>query len=442
MKLPHIHAPQYFRVALFLGATVIAATVFVLAHWAIDRLSREVTATSRVLAQFCADASYPATRNPVVEDVFSHLVANLDFPLVITDRQGVPRAWRGIAIADSLVSAEALDSVAAGLAVSPVTRARVKELQFIALELDGLNVPIPLIHNRTSIVPMNGVALPEVLRPDTLGAVHFGEPRVLDVLRWTPYVSLGGTLLLLALGFWGLAVLRMSEKRTIWVGMAKETAHQLGTPLSSLMGWSEALRAHVPDPPAGEVRLDAAELAETVGEMDRDIDRLRKVASRFSNVGSTAALAPQDAAAVVRDVAGYMRKRLPRDRDVDLRERYADTPPVLINTDLLEWAVENLISNAANALEARPSWIEVGVVPTPDGRWVEITVADNGRGMNAGEQRRAFEPGYTTRRRGWGLGLPLARRVVHDAHHGRLWIRSSAPGRGTTMVIRLPVRTA
>jgi signal transduction histidine kinase len=435
-------APQYFRVALFLGATLIAATVFLLAHWAIDRLSREVTTTSRVLAQFCADASYPATRNPMVQDVFSRLVANLDFPLVITDRQGVPRAWRGLAIADSLVSAEALDSVAAGLPVSRQTRARVKELQLVALELDGINVPIPLIHTRTNLVPSNGGPLPAVLRPDTLGAVHFGEPPVLGVLRWTPYVSLGGTLLLLGLGFWGLAVLRLSEKRTIWVGMAKETAHQLGTPLSSLMGWSEALRAHVPDPPTGEVRIDAAELAETVGEMDRDIDRLKKVASRFSNVGSVAALADQDVASLVREVAGYMRKRLPRDRDVELRERYVDAPPVPINADLLEWAVENLVSNAANALEPRPSWIEVAVAPTPDGRSVEITVADNGRGMSTGEQRRAFEPGYTTRRRGWGLGLPLARRVVEDAHHGRLWIRSSAPGRGTTMAIRLPVRSS
>jgi hypothetical protein len=176
--------------------------------------------------------------------------------------------------------------------------------------------------------------------------------------------------------------------------------------------------------------------------MDRDIDRLKKVASRFSNVGSVAALADQDVASLVREVAGYMRKRLPRDRDVELRERYVDAPPVPINADLLEWAVENLVSNAANALEPRPSWIEVAVAPTPDGRSVEITVADNGRGMSTGEQRRAFEPGYTTRRRGWGLGLPLARRVVEDAHHGRLWIRSSAPGRGTTMAIRLPVRSS
>ena len=97
-----------------------------------------------------------------------------------------------------------------------------------------------------------------------------------------------------------------------------------------------------------------------------------------------------------------------------------------------------MIANALSALDQAPAWIEVGVAPSADGRWVEITVADNGRGMTTAEQRHAFEPGYTTKRRGWGLGLPLARRVIHDSHGGRIWIRASAPGRGTTVAIRLP----
>jgi hypothetical protein len=246
--------------------------------------------------------------------------------------------------------------------------------------------------------------------------------------------------LLLAIGLWGLAVIRQAEKRTIWVGMAKETAHQLGTPLSSLMGWSEMLRGHVPEPSVGEVRLPAAELAETVAEIERDVERLRKVATRFSNVGSAPKLQSGDPTAVVREVASYMRRRFPHaGREVELRERYLPVPAVRFNPELLEWAVENLISNALSALDQQPAWIEIRVAPSMDGRWVEITVADSGRGMSMGEQRRAFEPGYTTKRRGWGLGLALARRVVQDSHGGRIWIRASAPGQGTTVAIRLPI---
>jgi NtrC-family two-component system sensor histidine kinase KinB len=311
----------------------------------------------------------------------------------------------------------------------------------IVPRLDRQNRPIPLTQaGPYPLVPRPRIVLPHSFRPDTMGAVHYGEPHVLELLRWTPYVSLGGTVLLLALGLWGLAVIRQAEKRTIWVGMAKETAHQLGTPLSSLMGRSELLRGRLPDPPTGEVRMPAEDLSETVTEIERDVDRLRKVASRFSNVGSQPRLVVGDPVAVVREVAGYMRRRLPHGGgEVELVERYEPVPQVRLNADLLEWAVENLITNALSALDKQPARIEVSVAPAAGGRWVEIAVTDNGRGMNARDQRRAFEPGYTTKRRGWGLGLPLARRVIEDSHGGRIWVRSSTPGLGTTMAIRLPV---
>lgn len=429
---------QVLRLSLFLGGSLIAASVFLLAHWAIDRLSHEVAATSRVLARFCAETSYPAISNPTVQDVFVPLVSSLDFPIVITDRTGLPRAWRGVDVDPDSVSAETLDSLAAGRPVPDRLARRVRALRRTAAALDRQNRPIPLIQQQGVATRAPGVAKP-TFTADTLGAVHFGEPAVLDLLRWTPYVSLGGTLLLLAIGLWGMAVIRESEERTIWVGMAKETAHQLGTPLSSLMGWSELLRAHVPDPPQGEVRLGAAELAETVEEMERDVARLRKVADRFSNVGSEPRLAPRDPADVVQDVVAYMRRRLPSGGDgVELRERYVPTARVRLNAELLEWALENLIVNALSALDKHPGRIEVGVAPDLGGRGVEITVTDNGRGMSPREQRRVFEPGYSTKRRGWGLGLPLARRVIQEYHGGRVWIRASVPGQGTTMAIRLP----
>jgi signal transduction histidine kinase len=255
-----------------------------------------------------------------------------------------------------------------------------------------------------------------------------------------PFVTLGGAALLVSIGLAGLAVIRQAERRHIWVGMAKETAHQLGTPLSSLMGWAELLRGRLDDAaPGDEVRVPAEELKSTLDEMERDIDRLAKVAQRFSHVGSETQLNLQDVTPVVRDVVQYMRKRAPQTSgEVRIEERYQPTPELRLNAERMAWALENLISNALSALDKRPGLIEVSVTPRPEQKAVEVTVTDNGRGMTPREQRHAFDPGYTTKRRGWGLGLALARRVVQDHHGGRIFVRQSAPGAGTTMVISLP----
>jgi signal transduction histidine kinase len=172
--------------------------------------------------------------------------------------------------------------------------------------------------------------------------------------------------------------------------------------------------------------------------MERDIERLAKVAQRFSHVGSTPVLHLQDVNPIVRQAVQYMRRRLPRGDEVEIRERYEEVPPINLNRELLEWALENLLSNAVTALEGRRGVIEVSVERRKETEEVEVVVSDSGHGMAPLEQRRAFEPGYTTKLRGWGLGLALVRRVVQDYHGGRIFIRYSAPGEGTTMVIGFP----
>jgi signal transduction histidine kinase len=414
--------PQILRIGIFAGGSLLAAAVFLFTQSMIERLSREVESTSTVLARFCAQASFPATRDPQLMRIFSDLISGLDFPIVITDPTGTPRAWRQIDVDPALVPAESLDSLTQQLPVAPVIRDRVDRVRARAAELDRKNDPIAM-------------TLPGAR--GSLGAVHYGDPAVLDRLRWMPLVSLGGVALLLGIGLWGLAIIRQAEKRTIWVGMAKETAHQLGTPISSLMGWTELLRGRAEGVrPGDDVRVPAEEFGETLAEIERDLVRLNKVAQRFSHVGSTPKLELQDPTPVVREVVSYMRRRVPQGpAEVVLAERYETVPPVLINPELIEWALENLITNALTALDKRPGRIEVAV--TGNGRGIEIAVTDNGRGMTPAEQRRAFEPGYTTRRRGWGLGLPLARRVIEEYHRGRLFVRESTPGRGTTMVMSL-----
>ncbi|MFN8588348.1 MAG: HAMP domain-containing sensor histidine kinase [Candidatus Eisenbacteria bacterium] len=415
-----------FKTGLFVGGGLLVAAVFLFTHQMVRRLSEEVSTTSGVLARFCAEASLPATRNPELRRLLGDVLKTVDFPIVISDTTGLPRAWQNLDVSHKLVSEESLDSLAANWPVSPTTQARVDEVRARIVELDRRHRPIIMWQTRPDSVK--------------LGLVHYGEPVVLNRLRWMPFLAIGGTGVLLLLAFVGLAGVRAAERRTIWVGMAKETAHQLGTPISSLMGWVELLRANVETaPPGGDVTIPQGELSETLDDMERDIDRLNKVAQRFSHIGSAPQLVLQDVTPVVREAVQYMRRRVTRrDGGIELRERYEEVPPVNLNRELIEWAVENLLTNAVSALDKSPGVIEVTVERRAETEEVEIVVADNGRGMTREQQRRAFEPGFTTKRRGWGLGLALARRVVEDYHAGRIGIRHSAPGQGTIMVIRFP----
>jgi signal transduction histidine kinase len=422
---PGFGGKQLLKMSLFAGGSILVAAVFLFTFQSVNRLSHEVATTSELLAVFSAQTSIPVARNPALHQSFRNLIDNLDFPIVITDTTGTPRAWHAVGVTPEMIPDAALDSIAAKQNVAAPTAALVKQIRDRIAIMDRVHRPIPMRQPGTTTL---------------FGHLHFGEPQLLNRLRWMPYLMFAGTGLLLLLGMSGLAGIRQAEKRTIWVGMAKETAHQLGTPLSSLMGWIELLRGHVDEAPrGGTVTMPASELGETLDDMERDIDRLNKVAQRFSQIGSAPQLQLQDVTPLVREAVQYARRRLPqRPGGIEIRERYEEVPPINLNRELIEWAVENLLSNALSALDKRPGVIEVAVERRGTTEEVEIVVSDNGRGMSRDEQGRVFEPGYSTKRRGWGLGLALARRVVEEYHAGRIGIRHSSPGEGTIMVIRFP----
>ncbi len=416
---------QLLKTALFLLGSVLVVALFLFTQNAVRRLTHEVSGTSELLARVAAQATLPSTNNPQLRLLLSDIQRGLSFPIIITDTTGTPRAWSRVSVDSDEVPPESLDSLASGLQISPVIGARVQRVRDDVPSLDRAHKPIPLRQSPTASV---------------MGHLHYGNPPVIEQLRWMPYLALAGTGLLLLLGMSGLAGIRQAEKRVIWVGMAKETAHQLGTPLSSLMGWVELLRGQAETAgPGGEVRLSRDELDETLHDMEGDIERLSKVAQRFSHIGSAPQLVLQDVVPVVREAVAYVRRRVPLAQGaVEIRERYEEVPPINLNRELLEWALENLLSNSLTALDKPQGVIEVVVERRAHTEEVEISVTDNGRGMGREEQRRAFEPGFSTKRRGWGLGLALARRVVEEYHAGRIGIRHTAPGEGTTMVIRFP----
>ncbi|HET9135831.1 MAG TPA: HAMP domain-containing sensor histidine kinase [Candidatus Kapabacteria bacterium] len=257
--------------------------------------------------------------------------------------------------------------------------------------------------------------------------IHFGDSAILAKIEQLPFIQLLLAMVVIIIGYLSFAYLKRSEQSNIWVGMSRETAHQLGTPLSSLLGWTEMLHLSAADP--GEVHKIADEIS-------KDIERLNRVTTRFSKIGSKPDLHKQNVVSVVSAVMGYLEGRMPRlgssiafSLDTTHDEIMAD-----VNRELFEWVLENLIKNASEAIESQGS---IAVKIEQHEKVITIDVIDTGKGFDANKRKEVFRPGYSTKARGWGLGLTLAKRIIEEYHHGRLYVKDSAPGKGTTFRIKL-----
>jgi len=257
--------------------------------------------------------------------------------------------------------------------------------------------------------------------------VFYDESGLIKRIRMLPLVEIIIVAMFIFVGYIGFSHVKRNEQSNIWVGMAKETAHQLGTPLSSLLGWIELLR-YMPE--------DTTQVLEAADEMERDVERLNKIAHRFSKIGSAAQVKIVELNGVLRNVVLYFERRLPHlGKKVALTLQETPTPVyVAINTDLFEWVFENLVRNAADAIDHPDGRITLQVHEL---RGVAIVdVVDNGRGIDPKIKKDIFRPGFSTKQRGWGLGLSLAKRIVEEYHGGRIMVKSSSSA-GTTFRIRL-----
>ena len=244
---------------------------------------------------------------------------------------------------------------------------------------------------------------------------------VITQLRYFPYVQFLIIGLFLLVSYALFSLFRAAEQDQVWVGMAKETAHQLGTPLSSLMGWVEVLKTQNVDPTS-------------ITEMRKDVDRLEVITERFSKIGSAPDLTPEKLYHTLRATVLYLRPRLPSRAKIDVTAPADPDMLVPLNRPLFSWVIENLVRNAVDAMEGEGS---VTIEIVPEGGQVHVDVTDNGKGIPTAQHRTVFQPGYTTKRRGWGLGLSLSKRIIENYHDGRIFVKRSAPGRGTTFRITL-----
>ncbi len=251
--------------------------------------------------------------------------------------------------------------------------------------------------------------------------LFYGSSKLLKRLYYVPITQFIVTFIFFMLAYVALHTTKQGEQDRIWVGLAKETAHQLGTPISSLMGWIEYLRDQDVDP-------------SIVDEMSRDLTQLMKVTDRFSKIGSDTQLSPGNVNEVVGGVVRYFRGRIPRSVTLDYDGLSMAPVQANINATLFEWVIENMLKNSLDALQGSGQ-ITVSLNVKDDE--IDVDVKDTGRGIAKGSWRKIFEPGFTTKTRGWGLGLSLSRRIVEDYHHGRIGVVESQIGVGTTIRITL-----
>jgi len=261
---------------------------------------------------------------------------------------------------------------------------------------------------------------------NTFQYVYYTHSRLYSQLRLYPIIQLFIIAAFLFAAYMFFNTARRSEQNRVWVGMAKETAHQLGTPISSMVAWVDYLKEHT-DP--------ESDRSNVIEEMSKDVKRLELIANRFSKVGSTPDLIKRDVCLELNTTIDYIKRRAGKkvqfDFNSESEELFANINPTLFN-----WVIENLLKNALDAIEGNGS-IEISTGATKQIVWIDIS--DSGKGIPKGKQGTVFEPGYSTKKRGWGLGLTLAKRIIDSYHSGKIFVKQSSQGKGTTFRIELPI---
>ncbi|MCF7810956.1 HAMP domain-containing histidine kinase [bacterium] len=321
-------------------------------------------------------------------------MAEKDFPLIVTDAEHQPISWSGLNELDEAPDDEALE----------------KAKHFIAEWSKSGNEPVPIE------IPEFGLKF----------YFYYGDSEQIRRLRVMPYVEVVIVSILVLIGYLGFRSIKRSEERMVWVGMARETAHQLGTPLTSLYGWVE-LQAEKPEDTQVQI------------EIKKDLERLRIIADRFNRIGSQAPLKSEKLQPIIKEAVEYIERRLPRHTgsEVSISIQANEDIEVKVNKTLLEWALENLLKNGVEALQGKAG--RVGLKASVHGSKLTVDAFDSGCGIPRRQWRNIFRPGYTTKERGWGLGLSLTRRIIEDVHKGRIWIVSSNPESGTVIRMQIPL---
>jgi two-component system, sporulation sensor kinase D len=374
MKIKEKFSSRVLVIYFLIGIGIIGIITFIYSNYLIQRIKKETETTSRLFAEFARGSSVDEER--LVELFYEEVIERIDFPVILTNIDGEPYSAKNI---------------------------EEKDLKTVVEKLDRVQTPIPMIirHGADSTL---------------VGYVHWGLSPFTRSLQILPFVETIFLIAFLFLGFWGYLIYRKSEEEKIWNSLARETAHQLATPLSSLIGWLEAIKKEIPE--------------EFYRGVYEDTVRMKEVLEKFSRIGMPPRLVEKEPIGVIKKSVVYIKKRA--HAQVGFYEEYNPLPVVKFDDVLLGWAVENILKNGLDAIGAREGEISI---KTFDSNGAIIEISDTGKGIKKGTE--IFKPGYTTKKYGWGLGLVLTKRIIEEYHNGKLLLKETGP-RGTTFQIYIP----
>lgn len=401
MKMSGGPATANIKIALIFAALVIAGGTLYYTH----TIAQKLQARERQIVQLYANTlEYIANSEETTDLTFllENIIQPIDFEVILTDaNDNVDLAgasnFRNVKLDPSLKGEKLKEYFKDKLIL-----------------MDDVNSPIIVKHVRGA---------------DTLvlNKIHFGESALVTQLKYYPFVQMVIAFLFVITAYVGFSQIKKSEQSNIWVGMAKETAHQFGTPLTSLLGWIELLKLNYNDP---DKVLDTAE------EIQNDVQKLSRITNRFSKIGSKAELKKENVMDGLTEIYEYFSRRLPRlGKKVDLQLDGDPAIKAMLNRELFGWVIENLVKNALDAIEHSDGKISISVLEHKNK--IEIEVTDNGKGIDLKRRKDVFRPGYSTKKRGWGLGLSLSKRIIEEYHSGKIFVSNSVPGEGTTFKIIL-----
>jgi len=399
MKMSGGPASVNFKIILLIIALAIAGGTL----YYTQRLVKKLQDRERSIVELYAKGiEYVANSSSADVDLtflFDNIIKPIDFPIILTDSSNNINPE----------STTDIKNVKYDSTLSPNQRRLF--LQNLVKEIDEIHQPINITYADTIV----------------LQRIHYGDSELIKQLKFYPYLQIIIAALFIIIGYIGFSQIKRSEQSNIWVGMAKETAHQFGTPISSLMGWIEMMKINYQKPDAV---LDITE------EISSDVDKLSKITYRFSKIGAKPEIKKHIVYEEIKKVTEYFNRRLPQTgKTVELTVTGDQTSCAQMNGELFEWVLENLIKNALDAIEIKNGKISIEISETAKN--VEIEVSDNGKGIDLRRRKDVFRPGYSTKKRGWGLGLSLSKRIVEGYHGGKIFVKSSAPGDGTVFKILL-----
>ncbi len=332
--------------------------------------------------------------------IFQNIVQRIDFPLILTDQN------------NHLISTETGIGYKNIEIKQGLSNEQIKKI--LISKLDELKSNHPPISVKT---------------PDgkVIQYIYYGDSEIIEKLKYYPYLQIIFAIFFLLIAYSSFNFIRKNEQSNIWIGLSKETAHQLGTPISSLLGWNEILKMNYDNP---NKVLDISE------EIKNDLNRLNKITTRFSKIGSQPELKIESPYEIISRVVHYFERRIPHlGKNIELLIHGDKSAKAKINPELFEWVIENLIKNALDAIENKSGKIDFNIISSK--KYVNIEITDTGKGIDQNKRNQIFKPGFSTKKRGWGLGLSLSKRIIENYHHGKIFLKDSIPNKATTFKILL-----